>query len=175
MKTVQEVQARLRALLVMELSLRLEEAQRRLPTSCVYNHRQVLDVRREVQGEPNAGFNRIDRQGLPVLNEVGLCMFGAESLTEWPGNICDEVVDAQRCPMFQSVHTKEKVFSEFKAQLQDADWLKSNLPEVASLLWVLGDTLANHHLPWWLRLWYWVLRFRVEPVCPRRLEDYVQE
>jgi hypothetical protein len=102
-------------------------------------------------------------------------MFGAEDPETWPGDICDEPIDAQRCPKFEPRLSKEVLLTEFREQITDAHWLMENMPEIDALLWVLDDTAANLHLPWWLRLWYRFFRLRTEPVQPRLLEVFAEE
>ena len=167
------IRARIKTLLVEELQDRVREAQRRLPHLCVHNHAQIMDSTRELDGESNPGYNRLDRRHLPVASSVGLCMLGAEDIDQWPGNICDEPLDAQRCPYFEAKLGKAELLSVFRTQVQSVDWLTENMPEVASLVWVLGDTPANHHLPWWARWWFWSLRLRKEPLQPHLLVEGV--
>ena len=164
MKTQQDVQDKLRALLVAELDRRVVIAHKRLPVRCVHNHRQQLDPRKNMEDEPNPSYNRIDRRRLPVVNEMGLCMLGSENPEEWPGTICEDPIDAQRCPDFTPIQTKEEMLAGFTEQLKDAEWVSENLPDVQALLWVLDDAPANYHLPWWKRIAYRFLRIRVEPV-----------
>jgi hypothetical protein len=164
MKTDDEVMARIRALLLVEFDRRIEHAQRRLPNRCVHNHRQELDPRKAVEDEPNLSYNRVDRRRLPVVNTMGLCMLGAENPEEWPGNICEDPIDAQRCPYFDPLQTKDALLAEFQEQLKDYQWVEENLPDVYALLWVLSDIFANFHLPWWKRVLFWFLKIRVEPV-----------
>ena len=163
MKKYAEVQSRIRGLIVEELDRRVAEAQTRLPHLCQHNHRQEVDSRKSVGGDPNPGFNRVDRTHLPVLNSIGLCMLGSEDPYNWDGTICDDPIDAQRCPTFEPRLTKERILEEFTAQLKDYDWVEANHPALYSLLWVLEDIPANYHLPWWKRILFRFLRIRVEP------------
>ncbi len=167
MKNLDDIKARLRGLITQELDYRVEIATRRLPARCIHNHQQELDPRSEVLDEPNPSYNRIDRRHLPVVNKIGLCMLGAENPDEWPGNICEDAIDAQRCPDFTPIQSKPELLEELLGQLKDDVWVEVNLPAVHSLLWVLDDTIANYHLPWWKQLWFRVLRIRVEPVQTR--------
>lgn len=163
MKTQGEIEDRVRTLLVEELDRRVRAVQHRLPTYCVHNHRQPLDVRKRVEDEPNPSYNRVDRTHLPVVNEIGLCMLGAENPESWQGTICEDPVDAQRCPDFTPHQTKQQVYDTFKADLEDYAWIRLNLPELYGLLWVL-ETERPSGLPWWKRLWFRFLRLRVEPL-----------
>lgn len=138
MKTQIEIEDRIREILKQELRLRVGAASLKLPHHCVHNHQQPLDTRRQVEGEPNAQWNRITRQqGLPVLQTMGLCMLGSEHAEDWQGTICDEPLDAQRCPLFQARQAVADVDEEFRTQTQDAEWVRENLPEVHVLLWAL--------------------------------------
>ncbi len=163
MRSKSEVQQRVRALLVQELDRRAELASKRLPRLCVHNHKHSLDDRKKVDGEPNEMFNRIGYDnGDPVERKLGLCMLGAENPEEWGGTICEDAIDAQRCPHFQPTVTKESLLVEFQEQLSAPGGLEKHLPAAAELLWVLEGTMTPK-LPWWKLLWYRFLRIRVEP------------
>ena len=143
MKEDSEVQQRIRTLLTEGFERRVALAEARLPGSCVFNHRQPLDLRKRVDGENNVGFNRITRGGhgaLPVVQTIGLCMYGAEDPAHWPGTICEDPVDAKRCPpqAFTPKASRDSIKEEFEAQIRDISWVKVNLPEVYALLWALG-------------------------------------
>ena len=164
MKASVEVEARLRELLVSELQRRLTREV--LPELCSHNHRQPLDNRKMVYGDPNASYNRIGetvddgeghRVALPVLQTMGLCMLGAESIEEWPGNICEEPIDAQRCPYFEYKVTRVKVYDTFVAEVSDPAWVEASLPAVHALLWVLGSALHVKRASGFERLRRWVL------------------
>lgn len=166
MKQRSEVHNRLRGILVRELDRRVEEATKRLPHLCQHNHRQPLDGRRTVNGEPNELFNRVSRgRGLPVLQTIGFCMVGSNDPENWGGTICEDDIDAQRCPLFTSKTNKQKLWGEMLEDLRTPGWVEDNLPGAAELVWVL-DRKAPIDLPWWKRLWFWALRIRIEPVAP---------
>lgn len=165
MKTRTEIEDHIRALLVAELDSRVQVASRRLPHICVHNHRQPLDIRRQVDGEPNEMYNRVSHgRSLPVLQTMGLCMLNAESPEEWPGTICEDPIDAQRCPDFTPILSKESVYATFVSNMTDPEWIQQNHPEMYGLIWVLDDNSAWIRLPLWKRLWYRLLRIRVEKV-----------
>jgi hypothetical protein len=109
-----------------------------------------------VAGEKNAQYNVISGKHLPV---IGLCMLGSEDPTLWPGNICEDPIDAKRCPYFTPIDTKESVQAEFYAQIRDLTWVEANMPEVAGLLWALGSD-AIPALPWWKALWFRFVQIR---------------
>lgn len=169
MKAETEIYSRLRGLLVRELDRRMAEAGKRLPHLCIHNRRQALDFRKMVEGEPNPNYNCIDAaEGSP---EIGLCFYGSEDLQTWPGNICEEAIDAQRCPLFTPKLSKEGILTQFRQDLAQPGWISENLPAVAELLWVL-DLAKTTPIPWWRRLWHKVLRIRVEPVVEaKKVED----
>lgn len=161
MKSISEVEDRLRAVLVAELERRLSREV--LPHLCVNNHRQPLDHRKRVYGEPNPTYNQIsagveDHVSLPVVQTIGLCLLGAEDPASWPGTICEEPIDAQRCPHFAYRQKRSEVYEQFAANLQDPAWVEHSLPEAQALLWVLGGSLnaraggsTGHQLWAWLR------------------------
>ena len=160
-----EVQDRIRHLLTVELDRCVAKATARLPHQCIHNHRQPLDVRKVVEGEANPDYNRVERPGhLPV---IGLCMLGAEDPTQWNGTICEDPIDAQRCPYYTDpTSTHEVVEATFHAQLQDLRWVEANLPEVYGLLWALGsETMPK--LPWWKAIWFRFLRIRPDALVKR--------
>ena len=164
MRSPDEIQSRIRTLLLAELDRRVKLASERLPHRCQHNHRQPLDARKEIAGENNDGYNRVDRTRLPVVPSIGLCLLGAEDPVEWQGNICEDPVDAQRCPYFNPTQGKDEILAEFTQQIEDIQWVAENLPEVHALLWVLDAAAANFQLPWWKRIWFGLLRIRTEPV-----------
>jgi hypothetical protein len=170
-RTSTEIADRVRYLLVRELDRRVQLSVQRLPGHCTHNYRHALDVRKTVDGEPNVNYNRI---GLPVVQTIGLCMLGKENPEEWNGTICEDPVDAQRCPYFTGKVTKEQIRLDFETQVRDAKWLEVNLPEVYGLLWTL-DRNAVVQLPWWKRLWFWFLRVRVEPMTGVPVERWLPE
>jgi hypothetical protein len=87
-------------------------------------------------------------------------MLGAADPTQWNGTICEDPIDAQRCPYYTDpMSNREAVESSFQVQLQDLRWVEKNLPEVYGLLWALGsETMPK--LPWWKALWFRLLRIR---------------
>jgi len=129
------------------LSLQLEQ----LPGNCTYNYRHALDSRKRLNGEPNPDYNSLDtnKTHLPV---IGLCMYGAEDVQKWHGNICEDKEHAQQCPMFEPKKTQTEVKEELYLQLKDPEWLTENWPEMGALLWVLEESPA---LSWWDRFKMW--------------------
>lgn len=163
MKSLAQVEDRIRKAVALELERRLLRDV--LPVHCRHNHRQPLDHRRAVYGEPNAGYNRIslgvvDGVALPVVQTVGLCMLGADDPEHWPGNICEDPLDAQRCPQFEHRQSVEDVYRAFVVDLEDPAWVAENLPEVSALLWVIEAAISpvQARAPWWARVWMWFLR-----------------
>jgi len=166
MRSSVEIEERIRALLVEELNARVRLAGTRKPHLCTYNHRQKLDVRKNVDGEINETYNRITNgPSLPIIQTMGLCMYGAESPESWNGTICEDDIDAQRCPYFTAKFDKKEIWREFQEQVQNPDWLRDHMPEVYGLLWALNTSHAPT-LPWWKRLWYRFLQIQVEPLRP---------
>lgn len=164
MRSDTAIRKRIRSLLASELDRRVKEASLRRPHLCVFNHRQPLDVRKTTDGDVNDNYNRVtSRPWEPVGYTLGLCMYGQSDPDAWGGNICEDDIDAQRCPLFEPVKTKEEILGEFLDHLKTPGWVESNLPSVTELLWVLQESELPE-VPWWKRLWYrWILRIRVEP------------
>ena len=170
MRDAAEIEERVRFLLIEELNARVQLAEQRLPHLCVHNYRHPLDTRKRVGGDTNENYNRVTSasNGLPVMQTMGLCMLGAESVDDWPGTICEEPIDAQRCPYFTPKVDKKKLWAEFIAQIKQPEWLRLNMPEVYGLLWAINK-MSVPDIPWWKRIWYKILRIRVEPL--RQPED----
>lgn len=167
MRTVDQIEDRIRFLLCEELNARVALARTRLPHLCTHNHRQPLDVRKRVEDEANELYNRITSgPRLPVVQTIGLCMLGAENPEDWAGTICEDPIDAQRCPVFNPKLDKKYIWRLFSSQIKDPEWLRDNMPEVYSLMWSLNTDVNQVELPWWKRLWFWCLRVRVEPLRP---------
>ena len=160
MRSETDVQDRIRYLLTQEINRRMEEASARLPHLCKHNYRHPLDVRKEIATELNPHYNRVSAKNLPV---IGLCMLGSESPETWAGNICEDPIDAKRCPVFASLKSKESVQAEFYEQLRDLDWVSRDLPEVYGLLWALGSPTMPK-LPWWKRILFRILQIHPEPL-----------
>ena len=166
MKTESEVEGFVRDLVCKELDRRVAEASERLPHLCINNYRHPLDQRKQVEGEENENYNRItDKVGLPVIQTIGLCLLSSEDPTEWGGTICEEPIDAKKCPYFNPAKGKDTLLPELEKELKNPDWLRENLPEVFALLWVLGDFKLK--VPWWKRLLFRFLRIKIEPVLPK--------
>jgi hypothetical protein len=102
----------------------------------------------KVRNEPNPKYNTIGE------GKVGLCMYGAGNIEEWPGDICDEPEDARKCPLFESIHTRASVLKSVQRDVEDPVWLQNEIPELATLLWVLDS--PSIPIPWWKKL---LLRF----------------
>jgi hypothetical protein len=167
MKSANEVEVRVRELLGAELKRRL--SRERLPCLCVHNHQQPLDYRKSVYGEVNHHYNRISREEetpdgarvtLPVVQKIGLCMLGSESVDSWQGTICDEPIDAQRCPYFEFKEARSQVYEGFVSDVSDPAYVEASLPAVHSLLWVLGQSL---HLKAGASVWEKVRRLFSRP------------
>ncbi len=163
MKSFGEIEERIRRAVALELERRLERDV--LPAHCRHNHRQPLDHRRTLYGESNTGYNRIslgvvDGVALPVVQTIGLCMVGSGDPETWAGNICEDPLDAQRCPQFEHRQSVADVYRAFVSNLEDPAWVKVNLPEVGALLWVIEGGVASvaARAPWWARVWMWILR-----------------
>jgi len=157
MRAASEIEERLRSIVVEELRQRLDREV--LPHLCVHNRRQPLDHRRSIYGEPNEGYNRItagveDGVALPVVQTLGLCMLGAEHPETWPGTICEEPLDAQRCPYFVFKQSRADVYRGFLTNLQDPVWVEAHLPAAHALLWVMSAPLKIESKPsGWRRAW----------------------
>lgn len=150
-----------------ELDRRVAEASERFPTRCLNNYRHPLDTQKQIEGEPNSGYNRItDKQGLPVIQTIGFCLLNCEDPENWDGTICEEPIDAKKCPDFKQAKTKADILPELARDLKDADWVKGNQPELFTLLWVLG-AVQELRVPLWKRALFFFARIRLEPVIPK--------
>lgn len=166
MRTEEEIRTRIQELTFVETSRRLQRASERLPHLCTHNYRHPLDARKRSNGDPNPGYNRItDERSLPVVQTVGLCSLDSEDPATWNGTICEEPLDAKRCPYFKAAKSETEVTQELEAQMQDPEWVKAELPEVYALLWVLGE-ITTPKLRWWQRLLLWWHRPRLEELSP---------
>lgn len=149
-----------------ELDRRVALATERLPQRCKHNHRHSLDQRPTIGGERNEEFNRItNRRRLPVAQGIGLCMIGSNDPETWAGTICEEPIDAKRCPVFDPKDTKASLRSVFEDDLANPEWVQENMAELATLLWALGEFKVVRP-SWWRRLVFWVKGVRIEPVLP---------
>ena len=160
MKDPEEILARAKGLLCAELDRRVQNASKRLPHMCRNNYRQPLDERKTVEGEANSNYNRVS---LPLAGTIGLCMLGAEDPEQWQGTICEDPIDAQKCPYFTSNQSKEQVLKEFLEQASNSEWLGENMPGVSELLWAAGYS-KSVTLPFWKRVMLLFTRIKVEPI-----------
>jgi len=155
------IEDRVQKLIDTERDSRLVESTRRLPHRCVYNHRQALDIRKTSLGEPNQDYNNVSR----TRQTIGLCMYGSEDAETWLGNICEDPIDAQRCPLFVPQHERQVILDQFYQDLQEPLWVSSNMPELAALLWVL-DQHALPKMNWFSRVVNSLRRYRLEALQP---------
>lgn len=174
MKSKDDIKARVTQLLSDALLERVREGLSRVPHVCRHNYRHPLDSRKKVGGENNPSYNRITDNGLPVQQTIGLCMLRSKSPEEWEGTICDEPIDARKCPYFDPKRKREEIAAEFESLTRDREWLAANIPEAHTLLWVLeesGDkdqlalnsppfpvTQPPPSLPWWRKWLRWPSR-----------------
>lgn len=163
MRSPAEIEDRVRDIVVAELHRRL--ARDVLPHLCVHNLRQPLDHRRTILGEPNDSYNRVSAgldekgQSLPVIQSIGLCMLGSDDPETWTGTICEEAIDAQRCPYFKFRQARADVYNEFVTDLRNPEWVALNLPAAHQLLWVMRTPLAvEPSVPAWRRVLRWIAR-----------------
>lgn len=165
MKPKSEVVDRVRALLQAEFDTRCQLASQRLPHMCANNYRHTLDFRKKVEDQKNEIYNRITKgPKLPVIQTIGLCMLGADNPQEWLSTICEDPIDAQRCPDFTATLDKSEIWNRLQEQVNDTKWLQEHMPEVAVLLWVLETPVA---MPWWSKVWCWFSpRIQREPQLP---------
>jgi hypothetical protein len=168
MKTKSEVEARIKELVCAELDYRVAEASKRLPTRCIHNYCHPLDNRKHLGESPNLGYNRItDNSGLPVINTIGLCLIGCTDPENWGGTICEEPIDAKKCGVFKAKMGKAAILPELASDLKDSDWVRINLPELFSLMWVLDVIQEGVRVPFWKKILFWFRRVRLEPVTPK--------
>jgi hypothetical protein len=167
MKTKSEIETRIKELVCAELDRRVAEASERLPTRCVNNYRHPLDTRKQLEGEPNSEYNRItDKRGLPVVQTIGFCLLGCNDPQNWEGTICEEPIDAKKCGDFKPMKGKAEILPELSHDLKSTAWVDENMPELLSLLWVLG-AVQEMKVPLWKRVWFWFRRVKLEPVVPK--------
>jgi hypothetical protein len=65
-------------------------------------------------------------------------MLGSEDPEQWQGNICDDPIDAQRCPYFTPAKDAKTIVAEFMELVKEPSWVETNMPVVSALLWVAG-------------------------------------
>ena len=168
MKDRSSIEDRLRGLLCQELDRRLQVASKRLPHHCKNNYSHPLDHRKSVGGEPNPEYNKIAIPGsnLPVVQTIGLCQLGADSPDDWNGVVCEDPIDAQKCPHFDPTQTQVGVYLKY---VEDLKTLKLT-GEIEALLWVLDEMSPT--LPWWKRIWaQYFLGVNYEPLSTDGTRD----
>lgn len=173
MRSESDIIARARDLVLQAWKKRLSEAQKRIPHHCTYHHEQLLDFDPEISGESNPGYNRVDRVSLPVLksqNTLGICLYGVSDPSSWTGTICEEDIDAMRCPLFKSRFDISGLWETFQKDMANPNWVEENLPEMQTILWVLKEgrnTPSFLSVPGWVgSLLRFFLPFKPDPSCP---------
>lgn len=157
MKSRHEIIVRGRSLIYEYMRSSVTSNSLRLPENCRHNLQAACD-----DPEPkNRDRVRITRSG---KSTIGLCMYGAESPQTWPGNICDDPTDACSCPLFSSLRTDQEVIEACKSNLRNPEWVQENIPELATILWVLQ--LSEIRLSWIERLKLWLARKPLESMQP---------
>jgi len=165
MRTEAEIKSRVREIVSREFDRRIREASERLPHRCSHNYSHPLDTRRQLEGGPNKGYNRITLEdGSAVPQRIGLCILGSESPESWGGTICEEPIDAKKCPLFHPAKSPETVLFELEEDLRNPAWIEANLPEMHALVWVLVE--MELRVPWWKRLLFRLRVIKLEPVIP---------
>lgn len=150
MRAQSDVYSRLRRLLEAEVSNRLSRSLDRLPENCKHNYRQPLDVRPILLGRKNPNYNRISN----IDQTLGLCMLGSEDSSRWEGTICEDPIDAQKCPYYTKRKSYEEVLRELSTDLKNPEWLKDR-QDLQTLAWVLAKSPKK---PWYIRLWHYLIR-----------------
>jgi len=160
MRSENEVRDRIREVFQEELNRRFQDAAARFPERCKYNHRQPLDVQKQgVDGGSNPMYNRIEG----TTKTIGLCLYGSEDPEVWGGTICEDQIDAERCPYFTPIVSQEQIVSQFKQDITSIEWVQEHMPHAYNLLWVIGQ--IELQVPWWRRIWHWVTgRAKKDPV-----------
>lgn len=153
MKNVDEIRSRIQLLLEQELERRVKESSRRIPRLCVHYYKHFLDTQREISGEPNPFYNRIVRDHDELAHGMlDLCLYGSENPGEWSGDMCETEKDAEACPHFEPILSKEKIELDFETILVDKKRLEEELPNVFELAWVIDFVEAPVKMSWWAQL-----------------------
>jgi len=141
MRTEAEIRQKLKQVQFRHLKKLLEANFKQRPCNCAHN-----EVHQSLNGS-----------GDPI----GLCMYGSENPEEWEGVICDEafggITLARNCGTFKPHKTKIEIKAEFNALMENEDLgvIAAQYPDVAALLWTLGERGYTPTL--WQRFlwWYW--------------------
>lgn len=172
MKTRDEILSRLRKLRTRYATRYMENSRDRLPCNCRYNmvHQSTNYSRGLTESKPTDIAPRT-QVTLMVLQEdkpIGLCMYGSEDSSKWPGNICDDKETAASCPLFAPKMTVLASQEEFLGKLADDTFVFDNYRDIAALQWVLGERVHNHALTWWERLVFWYRSKSIRMLPPSR-------
>ena len=145
MRPINEIEDRIRGLFFEELRLRGAEAEKRLPARCIYNKQNPLDSRSLHEGEPNDYHNRITTEPWTASTRtIGLCMYGSKDIETWPGNLCEDAIDAQRCPLFTPLQSKAEILAEFMSDISNVAYKSASVPipitggGSAAAYWLMG-------------------------------------
>lgn len=183
MKSRNEVESLARQLLADEYNRRLEANTQRLPVNCTHNHRHLLDVRKLVRGDRNKRYNRISETDQTIglcllhkgvwsgspLDESGHLIHDPPEEPTWNGDICEDPIDAQRCPMFTQRMSREQVLSDLDRDIRDPEWVETNMPQLSVLFWVLTQPPK---LSWYQRLKLLFVGRRYEPLKALPSSDF---
>lgn len=159
MKTRDEILSRLRKLRTRYATRYMESSRERLPCNCRHNHvHKSTNYSRQVTTAQPTDIAPRSQVTLLVLQEdrpIGLCMYGSEDSSKWPGNICDSKETASECPYFTPKMSVAASQAEFFAKLEDDEFVFDNYRDIAALQWVLGERVHNHALSLWERVIFW--------------------
>lgn len=146
MKSEAQLIDRIKVLLVAEWERRVLVRGTRTPEACRNHHWQDLNLRNTADGTPNDAYNRVAVEG---GTRTGLCLYGSRT-EEWSGTLCEDAVDAQRCPHFDPLWSPGLMYADYLLDLADLEWVSSSLAEVQILSWAL-ETLPAPPAPSWVR------------------------
>ena len=122
-----QIRQQLKQVLFRHLQKELRNNFKEVPEGCHYNH-----------------FTKIGGSS----EGVGVCRFDGvlnDGIPSPRGKVCDTrvagcVMQARGCKYWSAIRTKEEVKAEFRALLaSDRGTVAARYPDVAALLWVLGD------------------------------------
>jgi hypothetical protein len=170
MKSKEVVERRLRTLRIRYLKQFVASSQDRLHRNCLYNrehkptgqYKSSKSVDVDVASRKNVTLVVIQ----PDPPSIRLCMYGSEDSTKWNGDICDDDVKSQHCPLFRPIMSVEEARLEFQTRLANDDYTYDNYRDIATLQWVLEDRIHKHQLSLWERFIVWIRFRRIKAPAP---------
>lgn len=151
MKSPEDIEHRLKKLVDRYKHKYISNAQRKLPSNCLYNRLHVPTGTAKSDSSKLWESSLSPRRQVTLVvlqpeRPVGLCTYGSENPETWNGDLCDDESISGPCTKFEPISSKDELTSAFNSLLKDDETVLETYPDIAALQWVLDS-----------RVWEWNL------------------